>query len=42
MSGGLDGLVVTDSELAEAGYRTSPFDAVGQFIGAPEVRLCSF
>ena len=33
----LDQLVVTDEELAEAGYRTSPYDDDGNYVGAPAV-----
>ena len=34
----LDHLVVTDQDLAEAGYRTSPYDDSGNYVGAPKVR----
>ena len=33
----LDHLVVTDEDLLEAGYRTTPYDKSGNYVGAPEV-----
>ena len=35
----LDELVLTDSDLIEAGYRTSPFREAGEYVGAPHVSI---